>query len=58
MMRITQDFLNHLFPVELSFIRTGIEKLYMEKVTPDTTRTMKILDHMFTDVPTVDLYTL
>lgn len=29
MMRITQDFLNHLFPVELSFIRAGIEKLYM-----------------------------
>ena len=26
MMRITQDFLNHLSPVELSFIRTGIDK--------------------------------
>ena len=37
MMRITQDFLNHLSPVELSFIRTGIDKLYKEKVTPDTT---------------------
>ena len=36
MMRITQDFLNHLSPVELSFIRTGIDKLYKEKVTPDT----------------------
>ena len=33
MMRISQDFLNHLFPVELSFIRTEIDKLYKEKVT-------------------------
>ena len=31
MVRITQDFLNHLSPVELSFIRTGIDKLYKEK---------------------------
>ena len=30
MVRITQDFLNHLSPVELSFIRTGIDKLYKE----------------------------
>ena len=57
MMRITQDFLNHLSPVELSFIRTGIDKLYKEKVTPDTT-TMKILNHIYRDVLTVDLYTL
>ena len=56
-MRITQDFLNHLSPVELSFIRTGIDKLYKEKVTL-ILQTMKILNHTYRDVLTVDLYTL
>ena len=46
MMRITQDFLNHLSPVELSFIRTGIDKLYKEKVTPDTTNYENIESHV------------
>lgn len=46
MMRITQDFLNHLSPVELSFIRTGIDKLYKEKVTPDTTNCENIESHV------------
>ena len=45
-MRITQDFLNHLSPVELSFIRTGIDKLYKEKVTPDTTNYENIESHV------------
>ena len=46
MMRITQDFLNHLSPVDLSFIRTGIDKLYKEKVTPDTTNYENIESHV------------
>ena len=46
MVRITQDFLNHLSPVELSFIRTGIDKLYKEKVTPDTTNYENIESHV------------
>ena len=46
MMRITQDFLNHLSPVELSFIRTGIDKLYKEKVTPDTTNYENVESHV------------
>ena len=36
-MRITQDFINNLSPVEVSFIRIGIEKLLKDKVTKDTT---------------------
>ena len=46
MVRITQDFLKHLSPVELSFIRTGIDKLYKEKVTPDTTNYENIESHV------------
>ena len=46
MMRITQDFLNHLSPVELSFTRTGIDKLYKDKVTPDTTNYENIESHV------------
>ncbi|MDD7058947.1 MAG: hypothetical protein PUI03_08010 [Erysipelotrichaceae bacterium] len=46
MMRITQDFLNHLSPGELSFIRTGIDKLYKEKVTPNTTNYENIESHV------------
>ena len=34
-MLINQEFINHLTPVEVSFIRIGIEKLYKEKVRPD-----------------------
>ena len=45
-MSITQDFLNHLSPVELSFIRTGIDKLYKEKVTLDTTNYENIESHV------------
>lgn len=36
-MRITQDFLNHLAPIELSFIQTSITKLCRDKITDDTT---------------------
>ena len=36
-MLINQEFLNNLSPVEVTFIRTGIEKLYKTKVTHDTT---------------------
>lgn len=45
-MRITQDFLNLLSSVELSFICTGIDKLYKEKVTPDTTNYENIESHV------------
>lgn len=36
-MRITQSFIDSLSPVEVTFIKTGIEKLYKDKVTSDTT---------------------
>ena len=36
-MRITQDFLNHLAPIELSFIQASISKLCRDKITDDTT---------------------
>ena len=36
-MRITQDFLNHLVPIELSFIQASITKLCCDKITDDTT---------------------
>lgn len=36
-MRINQDFLNHLAPIELSFIQASITKLCRDKITDDTT---------------------
>lgn len=36
-MRITRDFLNHLAPIELSFIQASITKLCCDKITDDTT---------------------
>lgn len=36
-MRITRDFLNHLAPIELSFIQACITKLSRDKITDDTT---------------------
>ncbi len=36
-MRITQDFSNHLAPIELSFIQASITKLCRDKITDDTT---------------------
>jgi len=36
-MRITQSFIEHLSPVEIEFIRVGIDKLYKDKVNKDTT---------------------
>lgn len=36
-MRITQEFINSLSPVEITFIKVGIDKLYKDKVTKDTT---------------------
>ena len=36
-MLIHQEFINHPAPAEVSIIRIGIEKLYKEKVKPDTT---------------------
>lgn len=45
-MRITQEFLNKLSPVELSFIRTGIDKLYKEKVKPNTTNYENVKSHV------------
>ena len=46
MMRITKDFSNHLSPVELSFIRAGIDRPYSEKVTPNTTNYENIESHV------------
>ncbi len=45
-MRITQEFLNSLSPVEVSFIRIGIDKLYKDKVTPETTNYENIESHV------------
>ena len=36
-MLINQVFINRSIPIEVSFLRIGIDKLYKEKVTPDTT---------------------
>ena len=36
-MRITQDFLNHLAPIELSFIQASITKLCRNRIADDTT---------------------
>ena len=36
-MRTTQDFSNHLAPIELSFIQASITKLCRDKITDDTT---------------------
>lgn len=36
-MQITQDFLNQLAPIELSFIHACISKLCRDKITYDTT---------------------
>ena len=36
-MRITEEFLNNLTPVEVSFIYAGITKLYQEKIRHETT---------------------
>ena len=45
-MLINQEFINHLTPVEVSFIRIGIEKLYKEKVRPDTTNYENVSSHV------------
>lgn len=45
-MRITQEFLNSLSPVEVSFLRIGIDKLYKEKVKPDTTNYENVESHV------------
>jgi len=36
-MQINQEFLNHLAPIELSFIQASINKLCRDKITDDTT---------------------
>ena len=36
-MRITEEFLNNLTPVDVSFIYAGITKLYQEKIRHETT---------------------
>ena len=36
-MRINQVFLNHLAPIELSFIQVSITKLCRDKITDETT---------------------
>lgn len=45
-MLINQDFINRLTPVEVSFLRIGIDKLYKEKVTPDTTNYENVSSHV------------
>lgn len=45
-MVINQEFINHLTPVEVSFIRIGIDKLFNEKVTPDTTNYENVCSHV------------
>ena len=45
-MLINQEFINQLTPVEVSFIRIGIEKLYKEKVKPDTTNYENVSSHV------------
>lgn len=45
-MRITQSFIEHLSPVELDFIRVGLDKLYKDKVNKDTTNYENINIHV------------
>lgn len=45
-MLINQEFLNKLSPVEVTFIRSGIEKLYKSKVTHDTTNYENLNAHV------------
>ncbi len=42
-MLINQEFINRLTPVEVSFLRIGIDKLYKEKVRPDTHRLSSLM---------------
>ena len=44
-MLINQEFINHLTPVEISFIRIGIDKLFKEKVTSETTNYENVSAH-------------
>ena len=45
-MLINQEFINRLTPVEVSFLRIGIDKLYKEKVKPDTTNYENVSSHV------------
>ena len=45
-MLINQEFINRLTPVEVSFLRIGIDKLYMEKVKPDTKNYEYVSSHV------------
>lgn len=45
-MLINQEFINHLTPVEISFIRIGIDKLFKEKVTSETTNYENVSAHV------------
>lgn len=45
-MLINQEFLNNLTPVEVTFLRFGIDKLYKEKVTRETTNYENVSAHV------------
>lgn len=45
-MLINQVFINHLTPVEISFIRIGIDKLFKERVTSETTNYENVSAHV------------
>lgn len=45
-MLINQEFINKLTPVEVSFLRIGIDKLYKEKVTAETTNYENVSAHI------------
>lgn len=54
-MRITQDFLNHLAPIELSFIQASITKLCRNRIADDTTNYDNVCNKI-EDYPYCGLY--
>ena len=45
-MFINQEFINNLSPVKAAFIRIGIDKLFKEKVTHETTNYENVSAHV------------